>query len=277
MDNNTLAIYINELRNQCINVEASFNLFNQALASQAGPGILFASQMIMMPASQMSAMLWPTRARARGRGESLRKVLQLPEKHALNDRRLAEMWERTDEKTDEWIAGTKGEQVLFDFVGNPKAIGDGNTPDNCIFRAYDPTAHIFYYRGVGYNVKALADAMSDVAGRVNNVYRQLFPDLAKADDEARQKALEAQKAAQAASAQDANTNAFSAAPDGGSVAGEEKKAPAKKTAPKKAAAKKPAAKAAAKKAPAKKPAPKKASAKKAAPKKAAAKKPAAKK
>ena len=89
MDNNTLAIYINELRNQCINVEASFNLFNQALANQAGPGILYASQMILVPGSQMAAMLWPTRARSRNRGEALRKVLQLPEKHALNDRRLA--------------------------------------------------------------------------------------------------------------------------------------------------------------------------------------------
>lgn len=270
MDNNTLAIYINELRNQCLNTEASFNLFNQALANQAGPGILFACQMILYPGSQMAAMLWPTRARARGRGETLRKALQLPEKHALNDRRLAELWERSDEKTDEWIANTKGKQVLFDFVGDAKKIGDGTTPDECIFRAYNPETRVFYYRGVGYNIQALATAMSDVAGRVNGLYRQLFPDLAKADDEARAQALAAQKAAQAANDRPASS----------SVEGtDEPTKPAKKAATKKAATKKAAPKKTSeKKSVAKKAAPKKATAsKKASTKKAPAKKSTAKK
>ena len=271
MDNNTLAIYIHELRNQCVNTEASFNLFNQALANQAGPGVLFASQMILAPASQMAAMLWPTRARARKRGEALRKVLQLPEKHALNDRRLAELWERADEKVDEWIANTKGQQVLFDYVGDPKEINGGTTPDDCIFRAYNPNNRLFYFRGIGYNMEALAGAMSDVAGRVNAVYRQLFPDLAKADDEARQKAAAAQQAAQTGGAAQATQVAVDA------PAPATEKPAAKKPAPKKAAAKKPAAKtASAKKAPAKKPAAKKPAAKPAA-KKAAPKKKAAKK
>lgn len=266
MDTNTLAIYIHELRNQCLHTEASFNLFNQAMNSQAGPGVLFASQMILMPASQLAALLWPTRARSRGRGEALRKVLQLKEKHALNDRRLAELWERTDQKTEEWVGATKGQQVVFDFVGDLKTLGDGNTSENCIYRAYSTDTRVFYYQGVGYNLQAIADAISDVAGRVNSVYRQLFPDLAKADDEARAKAQAVQQAAaQQAEAQqeatgsnvEAETQAFQA------------------PAPKAPAAKKPAAKKpVAKKTAAKKPAAKKTTAKKPAAKKPAAKKPA---
>lgn len=267
MDNNTLAIYIHELRNQCVNTEASFELFNQALASQVGPGILFASQMILVPASQMAAMLWPTRARARSRGEALRKVLQLSEKHALNDRRLAELWERADEKVDEWIANTKGQQVLFDYVGDPQELNGGKTPEGCIFRAYNPNNRVFYFRGIGYNMEALAGAMSDVARRVNDVYRQLFPDLAKADDEARQKAAQAQQAAQAAQADDA-PQATQVSLDAPAPKAPTAKTAAKKTAPKKPTVKKVAPqkevakKTAAKKAPAKKAATKKSVAKK---------------
>ncbi len=256
MDTNTLAIYVHELRNQCLHTEASFNLFNQAMNSKAGPGVLFASQMILLPASQLASLLWPTRARSRGRGEALRKALQLNEKHPLNDRRLAELWERTDQKTEEWVAATKGQQVVFDYVGDLRQLNEGKTPDSCIYRAYNTETRVFYYQGVGYNLQAIADAISDVSGRVNAVYRQLFPDLAKAEDEERAKAAaEAQQAAKPAPAPE--TPAAEAA----------KPAEKKKTPAKKAAAKKP---------PAKKPAAKKPAAKKT-PAKTAAKKPAAKK
>lgn len=258
MDNNTLAIYIHELRNQCLHLQASFDLFNQAMSSQAANGVLYGGQMIMMPASQIAGLLWPTRARSRARGEALRKILQLPEKHPLNDRRLVELWERSDEKMEEWVNNTKGKQVIFDFVGDPAQVGDGNTPEECIFRAYNPNNHVFHYRGVGYSFDAIAKAVTDVGGRVNAVYRQMFPEQAKADDEARQRAMEAQKAAQAAQAPqpgaaEAPANDVAPEPIDLTPPAEEakpaaKKAPAKKPAAKKAPAKKPAAK----KAPAKK-------------------------
>lgn len=259
MDQNTLSIYIHELRTQCLHTEAAFNLFNQSLNNQAGPGVLFASLMILKPAAQISSILWPTRARARGRGEQLRKVLQLNEKHPLNDRRLAEIWERADEKLDEWIAQTKGNKILVDFVGDHSQLEGDPTEDENIFRAYNTNTRTFYYRGVGYSFQSLADAISDVSGRVNAIYRQLFPELAAADDKARAEAVQAQEKAQ----QDAAAAEAASAP-----APAESKPAAKKAAPKKAAAKKPAdKKAPAKKSPAKKPAAKKAPAKKAAAKK----------
>lgn len=276
MDTNTLAIYIHELRNQCLHTEASFSLFNQAMNSQEGPGVLYASQMILVPASQLASLLWPTRARSRGRGEALRKALQLKEKHPLNDRRLAELWERTDQKTEEWVGATRGQQVVFDYVGDLKELGDGKTPEECIYRAYNTATRVFYYQGVGYNLQAIADAISDVAGRVNGVYRQLFPELAKADDEARAKAQAQQQAGQNQAAQNQAAQQQAASPVqaeatalGGALP--ETAKPKAKPAAKKPAAKKPAAKPAAKK-----PAAKKSAAKKA-PAKPAAKKPAAKK
>lgn len=248
MDNNTLAIYVHELKNQTLNMEAAFNIFNQAMTNRAGSGVLFASQMVLMPASQIAGLLWPTRARSRGRGEALRKALQLPDKHPLNDRRLAELWERTDQKTEEWITATKGKQVLFDYVGDLSQVGDGKTDEDCIYRAYNTESRVFYYQGVGYNFQAIANAVSDVAGKVHAVYRQLFPEQAKAEDEARAQELKARQEAEA-QAQAAAAPADAPAPDAEAPAPTAaKKAPAKKAAAKKSTAKK---------APAKKPAAKK--------------------
>lgn len=274
MDENTLAIYIHELRNLCQHCQTSFDLFNNAMRNQRSSAILYGGQMVLMPTSQISALLWPSRARSRGRGEKLREILKLPEKHALNDRRLSELWERSDEKIEDWISTTKGDKVAFDYVGNPQQLGEGFKTSG-IYRAYDPNTLIYYYRGVAYNFQALANALMDIGGRVNAVYRQMFPEQAKAEDEMREKYLEAMKKAQ-------EEGAAKTAEDGGEVSGEAEeatKAPAakpstaKKATVKKAAAKKPAAKKATEKKPAaKKTATKKPAAKKAAPKKSAAKK-----
>lgn len=204
MDNNTLSIYVHELRNQVSHLQASFDLFNQSLEAQNVAGILYAGQMILMPASQITALLWPSRARSRGRGESLRKVFQLDEKHVLNDRRLSEIMEHNDTKTEEWIAKTKGQQIIFDYVG-PRSEMDkmggeevGPLNDESIYRAFDPQSNIYYYRGIGYNLKAIATSLSDVAARINNVYAQMFPEQVKAEQEAFEARKRAHEEAQAA-------------------------------------------------------------------------------
>lgn len=266
MDENTIAIYVHELRNLCVHTQASFDMFNNAVINQVPAGILFSSQMILVPVSQIAAILWPTRARSRSRGEHLRKLLQLPEKHVFSDRRISELWERGDEKTDEWIQSTKGQKVIFDFVGNPAQLG-ADVRASGIYRAYDPATKVFYYRGTGYNFQALAQALMDIAPRVNALYRHMFPEQAKAEDEARQRAAAAaQKRAEDANAAAAaaNTAAAEMAEPAASTAAD---APAETKAAKKPAAKKADASTTTAKAPAKKPA-----AKKAAPKKATAKK-----
>lgn len=237
MDNNTLSIYVHELRNQANFVEASFSLFNQALQGNNGIAVLYSAQNIMASSSQIAGLLWPSRARNRSRGESLRKVLDLPEKHPLNDRRLTEMHEAPDQKLEDWIGRTRGQKIVFDFIGPVSRIPaeEGLTEAN-FFRAYDPETKVFYYRGVAYNLESVAKAIGAVGSRVIQLHRQMFPEQAEAE---RKAAQEAQAAQQAASAP-AEPEAEKPAP--------KKKAPAKKAAPKKAAAKK----AAPKKAPAKK-------------------------
>lgn len=176
MDNTSLALFIHELRNQCIYTEAAFRVFNQSLQEGASAGAFFAGQSILLSASQIGAILWPSRARAKSRGESLRSALNLGESHPLADRRLSCLWDFGDEKLEEWIFDTKGEQVIFDHLGPVPSMRDQAVPDLNLYRVYDPETRIFYFRGNGFKLQAIADAISDIFNRVTALHRQLLPD-----------------------------------------------------------------------------------------------------
>lgn len=176
MDRPTLAIFIHEIRNQCLYTEAAFSIFNQSLEQQVSSGAFLAANSVLMAASQIAATIWPTRARSKKRGEVLREVLQLPEKHALNDRRIIEIWEHSDEKLEEWVGATKGHHVIFDHIGQLDEFGEFPVAEGNIYRMYDPKTTIFYFRGDGFKLKAIADSISDIYSRTNAVHRQMLPE-----------------------------------------------------------------------------------------------------
>lgn len=240
MDKNTFAIHLNELRNIATHTKASFDLFNQSLEAKSTVGVLYSLNSIMYYSSQMAAALWPTKARSRPRGEALREALQLPEKYALNDRRLIEMFDREDEKLDEWIAATKGKKSVFDYIGDFKKFGEDEIKEEAIYRAYDPARKILYIRGIAYSIDSIAKAVMEVGSRIMQAHGQMYPEQ-RAAEEAQLKEIERLN----------KEAAEKAKKEGAKKAAPKKKAPAKaKVAAKKAAA------------------PKKAVAKKAAPKKA---------
>jgi hypothetical protein len=176
MDRTTLALFTHELRNQCVYTEAAFSLFNQSLEQQAASSAFSAAQSILLSASQIGGLLWPPRARARKRGETFREALKLSEKHPLNDKRLLTIWEHADEKLDDWVGRTKGQQIVFDHIGPLSGMPGGQVPEANIYRLYDPTGMVFYYRGEGFNLQAIANAISDIYSRVNTLHRQFFPE-----------------------------------------------------------------------------------------------------
>lgn len=184
MDRASLAIFIHELHNQCVYTEAAFRVFNQSVQRNIPAGVFFAAQSTLLCASQVSSLLWPSRTRVQKRGEELREVLQLSEKHPLNDQRLSVLWEHGDEKLEDWIGTSKGEKVVFDHLGSLEELSkqvpivEGN-----IFRLYDPTTMTFYYRGDGYKMQAIADSISEIYSRVITVHRQMFPDQYKTSGE----------------------------------------------------------------------------------------------
>lgn len=175
MDVNTFTIYLHELRNQCLYTQAALTVFNQSLEQKSANGALFAAQAALTSASQAASILWPPRARAKRRGETLREKLKLPDNHAMADRRFVELWERADEKLDDFVKATKGEQVLFDFVGSAKSLQIPNLKEDGVYRLYDTDTKVFVFRGVGYNLENLAKAITEIGRRAELLIQQLMP------------------------------------------------------------------------------------------------------
>ncbi len=174
MDLNSFIIYLHELRNQCLYTQAAFSVFNQSLEQKTTNGVLFAGQAVLTSASQVAAILWPSRARARRRGEVLREKLGLPAEHGMADRRFVELWERADEKLDDFIKETKGERVLFDFVGSARTLNLPGLKEDGVFRMYDTDNRIFIFRGIGYDLNNLAKAIAEIGRRADLLHRQIM-------------------------------------------------------------------------------------------------------
>lgn len=176
MDRTTLALLTHELRNQCIYTEAAFRVFNQSLEQKATQGAFYGAQSILLTASQIGCMLWPPRARSRKRGEALREILQLAEKHPLNDKRLLTIWEHADEKFDDWLGRTKGQQIVFDHIGPLAGFAGAPESEENLYRLYDPAEMVFYFRGDGFKLQAIANSISDIYARANALHAKFFPE-----------------------------------------------------------------------------------------------------
>ena len=183
MDNSTLAIFIHELRNQCLYTEISFNVFNSSFEQKNPTGIFFSSQSTLLAASQIACILWPTSSRSRKRGEALRGLLNLDEKHPLNNNQVKGLWDKGDEKLEKWISGTKGLNVVFDHLGPIDQIDANNFSEKNIYRLYDTKTSVYLYRGNGYNMQAIANAIADIYTRVTAVHQKMFPDHYKKVEE----------------------------------------------------------------------------------------------
>jgi len=174
MDLNSFIIYLHELRNQCLFTQASLHVFNQSLEQNVGTSTLAAGQAALTSASQAASILWPPRARARRRGEVLREKLQLPDSHAMADRRFVELWERADEKLDDWVKTTKNQRVLIDFVGSPSQVRIPDLKEEGVYRMYDTDNKIFVFRGIGYNLANLAKAIGEIGRRADALHTQIM-------------------------------------------------------------------------------------------------------
>lgn len=185
MDVNSFIIYLHELRNQCLYTQAALQVFNQSIQQNSSTGVLFSGQAVLTSASHVAAILWPTRARARRRGEVLREKLRLPEEHAMADRRFVELWEHADEKLDEFVKSTKGERVLFDYVGSPKSVNIPDLKESGVYRMYDTDNRVFTFRGIGYNLVNLSKAIEEIGRRAEALHQQIMAQIKVQVDAAR--------------------------------------------------------------------------------------------
>ncbi|MCK5041383.1 MAG: hypothetical protein KAR62_03780 [Sphingomonadales bacterium] len=184
MDNATMAIFVHEIKNQCLYTEGAFNVFNQSFEQKASTGVFFAAQSTLLAVSQLACIIWPSSSRSRKRGEEIRKVLGLKESHPLNNSRVRALWDKGDEKLEKWISDTKGGNVIFDHLGEISLLDPNSFTEQNIYRLYDPKTSILYFRGDGYNMQAISNAVADIYTRVTQVHQTMFPDHYKKEGDA---------------------------------------------------------------------------------------------
>ncbi len=181
MDMNVIGLHIHELRNQCRFIEASVDILNQSLEGKAPIGAFFALQNIMLGTNHIARTLWSPRKKGKDRSKALQKLLELPEKYPLNNENILSLTDHADESNDQWFAQSKGQYILYDFIGHIADSQHKEVETKNIYRAFDTLTKIYTFRGISYNLEALLKALSDVSNRVNQIHMRLYPDQWKTE------------------------------------------------------------------------------------------------
>jgi hypothetical protein len=182
IDSTTAGIYVHEIRNQCAYVQASLEMFNQAMEKGATIGILYCAQNMLTHSAMVARTLFPVRHKAAKHAESLREMLQIDDKHPLNNKQLLKVWDFPEDRMEDWIEGSRDRFVLMDYVG-PFGMVDDKKVEGMragdVFRQVDPETLSFVFRGDVFALQGIAHAVADINERVNQVHKQMFPETSQ--------------------------------------------------------------------------------------------------
>jgi hypothetical protein len=173
---NILGLHIHEIRNQCTYIEGNIKILNQSLETEARFGAFLALQGIMNSAMQISRLIWSPRKKGKVRSEELRKLMGIPEKHPLNNSDLQTVFEYCDETNEDGVKNTKGQYILYDFIGDLGKSKHKDVKIENIFRSFDLASKIYVYKGIGFNMDAMLAAIASITDTVNKAHYHLFPD-----------------------------------------------------------------------------------------------------
>lgn len=117
-------------------------------------------QSILIPAGNISKILWPSRKEYKSRGEHLREKLKVEKDNPLSKRKFRNYFEHYDELIDDWFNEYKP-VVHRDLVINPSMSYFGRMPGNHQ-RGYNSFDHTLLFRGEVLDLKVLLNAIVDI-------------------------------------------------------------------------------------------------------------------
>lgn len=182
IDSTTAGIYVHEIRNQCAYVQASLEMFNQAMEKGATIAILYSAQNMLTHSGTLARTLFPVRHRAAKHAESLRQMLGIDDKHPLNNKQLLHVWDAPEDRMEDWIEGSRERFVLMDYVGPFGVVGDkqvAGMKQSDVFRQVDPENLNFIFRGDGFALQSIAHAVADIDQRVKELHKRMFPEASE--------------------------------------------------------------------------------------------------
>ncbi len=180
-------VYCSEVLQQCrfaLNAVAQINDGVRRPRDSSAHTIIFRGlPSLLSHASNVSQLLWPTQPRkkegesredyktrcatVKERGDSLRRLLCVPDDSPLKARALRNHLEHFDERLDEWKATSKRQNLVSDYIGPPGEIAGIDTSDR--MREYDPTTGIFSFRGEVFRILELADAVAELTPKAEKM------------------------------------------------------------------------------------------------------------
>ncbi len=179
IDSTTASIYVHEIRNQCAYVQASLEMFNQAMEKGTPIAILYSAQNMLQHSATLARTLFPIRSKATKNARDLREMLAINDSHPINNKQLLHVWDSPEDRMEEWIEKSRDRFVVMDFVGPFGTVGDQKVEgmkQSDVFRQVDPETLNFIFRGDAFALQAIAHAVADIDMRVKQLHEQMFPD-----------------------------------------------------------------------------------------------------
>ena len=179
IDSTTAGIYIHEIRNQCAYVQASLEMFNQAMEKDATIAILYSAQNMLQHSSTLARTLFPVRKAGAKNEQAMREMLGIDTGHPLNDKPLLRVCNDPEERMIEWIDNSRDRFVVMDYVGPFGVVGDQpveGMKQSDVFRHIDPATLNFIFRGDSFALQGIANAVADIDARIKQLHDQMFPD-----------------------------------------------------------------------------------------------------
>ncbi|WP_313927525.1 hypothetical protein [Pseudoxanthomonas sp.] len=174
MDSFIEGVFLRELDARCSACFLAVNELNSALSGKPSERDLFrpATELICQ-AAMISKLLWPpgnknasSMARARARGEHLRKIIGVDDTHPVRSRTLRDHFEHYDERLDSWAESSRNHNIIKRFVGPRGAIAGDAISDGDIIEHYDPSTKILSFRGESFDIQALVDGIASIKSKV---------------------------------------------------------------------------------------------------------------
>ena len=179
MDSTVAGLYIHEVRNQCTYVQASLEMFNQAMEKGQPIAILYSAQNMLQHAATLARTLFPLRNKAAKHAEAMREMLAIDDSHALNNKQLLHIWDAPEDRMEDWIEKSRDRFVVMDYVGPFGRVGEQEVEglrQSDVFRQLDPDNLNFIFRGEVFAMQALAHAVADIDVRIKQLHEQMFPE-----------------------------------------------------------------------------------------------------
>ena len=118
-------------------------------------------QSLLIAASNISKIFWNKREHIKGRGEALRKALEVADDSALEVRNLRNHFEHYDERIDEWALNSKNRNLIDTLIGSPSRIQIG-TEKKDWHRIFDPDTLTVWFWGIEYPLNPIIDEIQRI-------------------------------------------------------------------------------------------------------------------